>query len=109
MYDQIRALEDEWHRIRAKQQLDQRGSVIRGERSGTTKEETWLLKAVIEFRATGRAAIGSRKSEHKARVHLAKLADECGWTLSEICDIYTGADDYDPGITERMVRSCLHK
>ena len=107
LYDEIKVLEDEWRRIRTNQQLDQRGSVIRGERIGATAEETWLLKAWAEFRATGRAATGSRKSEHKARVHLAKLANECGWTFSEICDIFTEADDYDPGITERMVQSCI--
>lgn len=107
MYDSIRAIEEEWRKIRAKQQVDMRGSVIRGERIGATKEETWLLRAVAEFKATGRAASGSRTSEHKERVHLAKLADECGWSLGEICDIYTGADDHDPAITERMVRSCV--
>ena len=107
LYDSIKALEDEWRAIREKQQVDLRGSVIRGERIGSSREETWLLRAVAEFKATGRAATGSRKAEHKERVHLAKLANDCGWTFSEICDIYTGADDYDAGITERMVRSCL--
>ena len=107
LYEFLDDTESEWRRIRARRQVDQRGSVIRGERIGATKEETWLLRAVAEFKATGRAASGSRKAEHKERVHLAKLANECGWTFSEICDIYTGADDYDPAITERMVRSCI--
>ena len=113
IYKEILSLEDEWRRIRAKNQVDLRGSVIRGERLGATAEETWLIAAVIKFKATGTAAeaplnpLRFRTSEHKARVHLAKLADECGWTLSEICDIYTGADDYDQVITERMVQSCI--
>ena len=107
VYRAICLIGDELRKIKAKQQVDLRGNVIRGERIGATQEETWLLHAVRRFKATGRAAIGDRRSEHKARVHLAKLADECGWTLSEICDIYTGADDYDQVITERMVRSCI--
>jgi hypothetical protein len=107
VYNGLCTFEEEARRIRAQKQLDLRGYAMRGGMLGETREETWLLKAIIEFRATGRAATGSRKSEHKARVHLAKLADECGWTLSEICDIYTGADDYDPRITERMVQSCI--
>lgn len=107
VYNGIRALEDEWSRIRAKKSLDLAGYAQRGYVLGETAEETWLIKNIIQFKQTGRAATGSRKSEHKARVHLAKLADECGWSVSEICDIYTGADDYDPQITERMVRSCV--
>jgi hypothetical protein len=101
MWDTLIAVEEEASRIRSKQQPDLRGEII-----GSSREETWLIHAVRDFKATGRAATGSRKSEHKARVHLAKLADECGWTFSEICDIFTGADDYDPGITKRMVQSC---
>ena len=107
IWDFVDRFETDWRRIKAKQNIALRGSVIRGERIGATKEETWLLRAVAEFKATGRAASGSRTSEHKERVHLSKLADECGWTIGEICDIYTGADDYDPGITEKMVRSCI--
>lgn len=107
VYNGLCTFEEEARRIRAQKQLDLRGYVMRGGILGETKEETWLIKAIIEFRATGRAATGSRKSEHMERVHLAKLADECGWTFGEICDIYTGADDYDPGITERMVQSCI--
>jgi len=107
IYSDIDAIESEWRAIRAKQNINLRGSVIRGERIGATKEETWLLRAVAEFKATGRAASGNRTSEHKERVHLAKLASECGWSLGEICDIYTGADDHDAGITERMVKSCI--
>lgn len=108
-WNQIRVLEDEWHRIRAEQQVDMRGSVIRGKRIGATKEETWLIHAVREFKATGRAATGSRKSEHKERVHIVKLADECRWTYSEICDIFTGADDYNPAITECMINSLIRR
>ncbi len=102
VYNSIKALEDEWSRIQRAKRVLNIGDFV-----GRSPEETWLLHAVAEFKATGRAATGSRKSEHKARVHLAKLADECGWTLGEICDIFTGADDYDPGITERMVQSCI--
>jgi len=107
MYNSIRAIEGEWRKIWAMHQVDLRGSVIRDERVGATKEETWLLRAVAEFKATGRAASGNRTAEHKERVHLAKLADECGWSFDETCDIFTGADDYDTVITERMVRSCI--
>lgn len=102
VYATLQIFEEEAHQIKAKQNINLRGEII-----GSTREETWLIHAVREFKATGRAATGSRKSEHKARVHLAKLADECSWTLGEICDIYSGADDYDAGITERMVRSCI--
>jgi hypothetical protein len=104
LYRFLDAVEAEWRRIRAEQHVNLRGEIL-----GSTAQETWLIHAVRDFRATGRAATGSRKSEHKERVHLAKLADECGWTLSEICDIYSGADDYDQGITERMVRSCIER
>ena len=102
IYSDIDAIESEWRAIRAKQNINLRGTII-----GSTREETWLIHAVRDFRATGRAASGSRKAEHKERVHLAKSANDCGWTFSEICDIYTGADDYDPAITERMVKSCI--
>ena len=102
IYETLYMLEEEWRRIRSKQQIDLRGEII-----GSTREETWLIHAVRRFKATGRAASGSRTSEHKERVHLAKLADECGWSFGEICDIFTGADDYDRAITERMVQSCI--
>ena len=94
----IEKLEAELAKIRAKH---------REKTDGATPEEQWLIKAVREFKATGRAASGSRQSEHKSRVHLAKLAHECGWSFDEICDIYTGADDYDRKITEQHVRSCM--
>ena len=94
----IEKLEAELAKIKAKH---------REKPTGSTPEETWLINAVRRFKATGRAANGDRTSEHKARVHLAKLANECGWTFGEICDIYTGADDYNREITERMVRSCI--
>ena len=106
MYAEIQALEDEWRRVRA-EKLNNHIGFVMDRRVGRSPAETWLINAVIEFKATGRATTGSRKSEHKARVHLAKLADECGWTTSEICDIYVEADDYDPVITEQMVRSCI--
>ncbi len=102
IFEFITQLENMWRKVRAKKFVDLSGEII-----GSSREETWLIHAVREFKATGRAATGSRKSEHKARVHLAKLANECGWTISEICEIFIGADDYDPVITERMIRSCI--
>jgi len=98
----VQKVEEDVRRTRASQSINLRGEII-----GSSKEETWLIHAVRQFKTTGRAATGNRTSEHKARVHLAKLADECGWTTGEICDIFTGADDYDEEITERMVHSCI--
>ena len=107
VFDFITMVENDYRQSREKKHIDLRGSVIRGERVGRSQKETWLINAVWRFKATGRAATGDRRSEHKARVHLAKLADECSWTVGEICNIYTGADDYDQTITEKMVRSCI--
>ena len=98
VFEFIQSLDDEYRAIKRHQ---------RSLSNGATPEERWLIKAAWEFKATGRAASGSRQSEHKARVHLAKLAHECGWSFDEICDIYTGADDYDYKITKQMVRSCI--
>ena len=106
MYNEIKALEGEWRRIQVKRAKTEVSSVM-DRRVGRSAEETWLINAVYEFKVTGRVATGSRQSEHKGRVHIAKLAHECGWTFGEICDIFTGADDYNRGITERMVRSCI--
>ena len=107
VFDFITMVENDYRQSREKKHIDLRGSVIRGERVGRSQKETWLINAVWRFKATGRAATGDRRSERKARVHLAKLADECNWTVGEICDIYIGADDYDQTTTEKMVRSCI--
>ena len=104
IYSTIDVVENEWQKVRADSRAAYRSDIL-----GSTSGETWLIHAVRAFKATGRAASGSRTSEHKERVHLAKLANDCGWTFSEICDIYTNADDYDQAITERMVRSCVGK
>jgi len=103
LYRFLNVVETEWRRIRAKNAT----KYADDRQIGRSPEETWLIHAVRQFKTTGRAATGNRTSEHKARVHLAKLADECGWTTGEICDIFTGADDYDEEITERMVHSCI--
>jgi hypothetical protein len=109
IFEFINMIETEWRRIRTKNAPKTDGII------GRTPEETWLLKVINIFKVLQRmnsirpasSKVSTSSSEHQARVHIVHLADECGWTLGEICDIFTGADDYDPGITERMVRSCV--
>lgn len=102
MYRQIQEIEDEWHRVLLNSYVDLQGEII-----GSSAKETWLIHAVRKFKATGRASAGARTSEHKERCHLAKLADECNWTRSEVHNIFTGADDYDRVITERQINSLI--
>lgn len=102
VYRAIVLIGDELHKIRLKNYVDLRGEII-----GSSAKETWLIHAVRKFKATGRASSGTRKKEHKDRCHLVFLADECGWTRSEIHDMFTGADDYDSVKTERQINSLI--
>lgn len=102
LYKSITTLEKAWQDAERKEQPAISEGLV-----GLSAKETWLLKTVANFKATGRASTGSRKEEHKARVHLVKLANECGWPTGKICDIFTGADDYNRTITEREVRSII--
>ena len=84
-------------------------------REGRTKEEKWLIKVVEIFKVVGRAAniqpagslVSTSSSEQEARAHLVKLANDCGWTLDQMRDMFTGADDYNQKITEGQIRSIV--
>lgn len=102
VYEFILKLEEEVRRIRMKKLANMPATA-----GGSTPEETWLISTVSDFKQSGRVAFGTMTSEHKARVHLVKLANDCGWTFSEICDIFIGADDYDRKTTEGHVKSLL--
>ena len=102
-YLSVKKLENEWHRALKKNAPQSNGVV------GSSPEETWLLKAEAEFKRTGRAANGSRQREHKARCHLVYLAKDLHWDENRVCEIFTGADDYDRKITERHVRSIYRR
>ena len=110
VWDFIQKFEAEVHRIQMKKIAN-----LPKTSGGRSPEETWLLKVVEIFKTVHRAAniqpegskISTSASEHEARVHIVKLANDCSWTISEICDIFSGADDYDRKITEGQVRSIL--
>jgi len=115
VYRAICLIEGERRKIRAKQQVDLRGSVIRGERLGSTKEETWLLKVINIFKVAQRmnsiqpagSKVSTSVSEHAARCHIAHLMDDCGWNRSQMHEAFSYADDYDHTKTERMINSLI--
>lgn len=115
IYETIKTIEDEWMRIKAKQQVDLRGQVMRGCPVGKSKEETWLLKVVEIFHTVQRAAnirphrskVSTSSAENTARCHLAILADELGWDRRDIHWIFHKADDYSYKITDRMIDSLI--
>lgn len=102
MYNEIKALEDEWHRIQAK---------------NTPRVETtnkWLAEAEETLLTSGQLTNGrDRGEEHKARVHFCKYAHECGRTFRQICGAFINIVDrngkrcYDKKTTEEQVRSCI--
>lgn len=112
VWDFIQRFEAEVHRIQMKKIAN-----LPRTSGGRSPEETWLLKVVEIFKTVHRAAniqpagskISTSASEHEARVHVVNLANDCGWTISEICDIFSRADDYDRKITEGQVKSILRR
>lgn len=112
VYEFILKLEEEVRRIQMKKLANMPATA-----GGRTPEETWLLNVVEIFKTTHRAAniqpVGSKvstsSSEHEARCHIVFLADRCGWTSSEIVDIFSVADDFNKKITEGQVKSLLRR
>jgi len=100
----ITALEEEHRKYRRLHAAKQQNGIV-----GRNKEEQWIINTEREIRATGRAGTGNRISEHKARCHLVKFADELGMGFSEICELFRGVDDYDKIITERQVMSLIRR
>jgi len=109
MYNEIKALEDEWRRIRAKNAPKIAGI------TGRTPEETWLLKVINIFKVAQRmnsiqpagSKVSTSVSEHAARCHIAHLMDDCGWTRSQMHEAFSYADDYTYVKTERMINSLI--
>jgi len=109
----IKKLEDEVHRIRMKKLTS-----LPPTSGGRTKEETWLINVVEIFKTVGRAAniqpkgsnTSTSASEQEARAHLVLLAvNDCDWDFSRVCDMFTGADDYNRAITEGQVKSLMRR
>jgi len=84
---------------------------------GRTPEETWLLKVIEIFRVTGHMAsiqpegsnTSTSSSEHEARAHIVNLANDCGWVIQQIAEIFNNAHNYNQKITEGQVKSLLRR
>jgi hypothetical protein len=111
IYETISTIEEEWRRIRIKK-LE---NIPITKQVGRSPEETWLLKVVDIFKVMQRmhsiqpagSIVSTSPSEHEARCHIVHLMDDCGWTRSEMHEVFSHADDYKHETTERMFDSLI--
>ena len=111
MFDEIKALEDEWRRILLKNVPKTDGI------TGSSPEETWLLKVVDIFKVVQRmnsiqpagSKVSTSPSEHAARCHITHLMDDCGWDRGRMHWVFSHADDYTHEKTERQINSLIGK
>ena len=109
LYRFLDVVEAEWQRIRAKNAPKTDGII------GRSPMETWLLKVVEIFKVVQRmnsirpagSKVSTSPSEHEARCHIAHLMDDCGWTRSQMHEVFSYADDYKHMKTERMLNSLV--
>ena len=109
MFDEIKALEDEWRRILLKNAPKTDGI------TGISPEETWLLKVIKIFEKVQRmnsiqpagSKVSTSPSEHEARCHITHLMDDCGWRRGDMHRVFSHADDYTHEKTERQINSLI--
>lgn len=106
----IKTIEEEWRRIRRMQAENMPTST-----NGQTPEENWLIRVVDIFKVVQRmggiqpkgSKVSTSSSEHEARCHITKLMSDCGWTRSQMHEVFSHADDYSHAVTERQINSLI--
>ena len=114
IFEFITQLETEWRRIKKTKAENTIGWII-DQPVGRSPEETWLIRVVDIFKVVQRmnsirpkeSKVSTSSSEHEARCHITKLMRDCGWTRSQMHEVFSYADDYDHTKTERQINSLI--